>query len=280
MLETLGQYKILDRVGAGRMGELYRARDTRLGRTVAIRVLAADLVSDPERRERVLGCARAAAALSHPNIAALYEIGEDAGRLFLVHEFTAGEPLRRIIGGQPLNPRRAIDLGSQIADALADAHAEDLACGALTAGNIVVTPKGHAKVLDFGLAGATTGASGEQAGGEPGDHRHDIVSLGALLFEMLTGKPFSGTAHGVVPDELGPIVMKALGIGGDGRYESAATLAAELRAVAAVLDVRAAAAAPAAVAAVVRHAPGSSFGWIWLALLAGAIVAAVWYLRS
>src|SRR5436309_3729756 len=104
MLETLGQYKILDLIGSGRLGEVYRARDTRLGRTVAVRVLPADLAADPERRERLLGRARAAAALSHPNIVALYEIGEDTGRLFLVFEFVAGEPLRSIIGGRPLNP--------------------------------------------------------------------------------------------------------------------------------------------------------------------------------
>src|SRR5580704_7311875 len=123
MFETLGHYKILDRIGAGGMGEVYRARDTRLGRTVAIKVLTAGVATDPVRRERFLRDARAATALSHPNIAALYEIGEDQDQLFLVLEYAPGETLRETIAGRPLNPRRAIDLAVQIADALADAHA-------------------------------------------------------------------------------------------------------------------------------------------------------------
>src|SRR5215510_4760290 len=99
MFETLGQYKILDRIGAGGMGEVYRARDTRLGRTVAIKVLPADLAADSERRERLLREARATASLSHPNIAALFEIGEDQGHIFLAFEFVPGETLRTLIAG-------------------------------------------------------------------------------------------------------------------------------------------------------------------------------------
>src|SRR5258708_3735945 len=108
MFETLAHYKILDRIGAGGMGEVYRARDTRLGRTVAIKVLPAALAADEARRERLLREARAAAALSHPNIAALYEIGEDQGHVFLVFEFVPGKTLKTEIGGRPINPRRAI----------------------------------------------------------------------------------------------------------------------------------------------------------------------------
>src|SRR5438132_644136 len=113
MLENLAQYKILDRIGAGGIGEVYRARDTRLGRTVAVKVLASDVAGDPERRDRFLREARASAALSHPNIAALYEIGEDHDQRFLAFEFVPGETLKTMIGGQPLNPRRALDLGGQ-----------------------------------------------------------------------------------------------------------------------------------------------------------------------
>src|SRR2546421_12792646 len=105
MFETLGHYKILDRIGAGGMGDVYRARDTRLGRTVAIKVLPAELAGDEARRERLLREARAAASLSHPNIAALYEIGEDRGRLFLVFEFVPGKTLKTEIGGGPVHPR-------------------------------------------------------------------------------------------------------------------------------------------------------------------------------
>ncbi|PYR60040.1 MAG: hypothetical protein DMF91_13180 [Acidobacteria bacterium] len=218
MLEILGQYKILDRIGAGGMGEVYRARDTRLGRTVAIKVLPADVAADPDRRERFMREARATAALSHPNIAALYEIGEDQGQIFLVFEFVPGDTLKTVIGGRPLNPRRAIDLAVQVADALADAHAEGIVHRDIKPANIIVTPKGAAKVLDFGLATWTAGGaeretaatmlatsagttlgtvaymSPEQAIGEPVDHRTDIFSLGIVLFEMLTGRlPFTGS---------------------------------------------------------------------------------------
>jgi TolB-like protein len=217
MFETLGHYKILDRLGAGGMGEVYRARDTRLGRTVAIKVLVASVAGDPDRRARFLQEARASAALSHPNIAALYEIGEDQHQLFLVFEYVPGETLKTVIAGRPLNPRRAIDLAVQIADALAEAHGEGIVHRDIKADNIVVTPKGNAKVLDFGLAtwtasgaerehaatmidtaagtalGTVAYMSPEQALGERVDHRTDIFSLGIVIFEMLTGRlPFVG----------------------------------------------------------------------------------------
>src|SRR5256885_6971555 len=147
MIETFGQYKILARIGAGGMGEVYRARDTRHGRTVAIRVLPADLAGDHERRERLMREARASAALSHPNIAALYEVGEDQGHVFLAFEFVPGEPLSAVIGGRPLNRRRAVDLAVQIADALAEAHGAGIVHRDIKPGNIIVTPKGAAKIL-------------------------------------------------------------------------------------------------------------------------------------
>ncbi len=221
MFETLGHYKILDRIGAGGMGEVYRARDTRLGRTVAIKVLTPEVAGDPDRRARFIQEARATAALSHPNIAALYEIGEDQDQLFLVFEYVPGETLKNVVAGRPLNPRRAIDLAVQIADALADAHAEGIVHRDIKSDNIIVTPKGNAKILDFGLATWTAGGaerdhagqaatmmntaagttlgtvaymSPEQALGEQVDHRTDIFSLGVVMFEMLTGKlPFAGT---------------------------------------------------------------------------------------
>ena len=218
MFETLGHYKILDRIGAGGMGEVYRARDTRLGRTVAIKVLKAGIAGDPDRRARFLQEARATAALSHPNIATLFEIGEDQDELFLVFEYAPGETLKQTIAGRPMNPRRAVDLAVQIADALADAHAEGIVHRDIKPENIIVTPKGNAKILDFGLAtwtvsgsereqaatmmdtaaGTTLGTiaymSPEQALGEQVDHRTDIFSLGVVMFEMLTGKlPFKGT---------------------------------------------------------------------------------------
>ena len=246
MLETLGHYKILDRLGAGGLGEVYRARDTRLGRSVAIKVPDAEVQAAGDRREALLREARLATALSHPNIAALYEIGDDGGRLFLVFEFVPGEPLRRVIEGRPLNVRRAVDLATQIADALAEAHALEIVHGDLSPDTVMVTPKGNAKILDFGFVRwkkATTGRSVD--GGL--DVRADLEALGALLFEMLTGRQpaEASTTRSVgpaMPRELDTVIGKALGAYAEGGYEAAATCAAELRSIAAILDVRAASA--------------------------------------
>jgi len=324
MFETLGHYKVLDSLGAGALGEMYRARDTRLGRTVAIKVIAPAVAGDPARRERFLRDAGAAARLSHPNIAALYEIGDDQGALFLVCEFVPGDTLKTTIAGRPLNPRRAIDLAIQIADALADAHAEDVVHRDLKPDNIIVTPKGNAKILDFGLAAWTTGGgepanaapgppaanraaagtgpyvSPEQALGEQIDSRSDVFSLGAVLFEMLTGRPpFSGATPDALalqilqasapapsavnpglPRELDPIVSKALAKSLDQRFESAATMAAELRVVTAILDVRSGAAEPATAPAVMVPARRSYAGWLALLALLAALAAVGWWQRS
>jgi TolB-like protein/predicted Ser/Thr protein kinase len=323
MFETLGQYKILDRIGAGGMGEVYRARDTRLGRTVAIKVLAASVADDQERRDRFLLEARATAALSHPNISALYEIGEDQGQLFLVFEFVPGETLKTAIAGRPMNQRRALDLAIQIADALADAHAAGIVHRDIKPDNIIVTPKGNAKILDFGLATWTAGGaerehaatmmataagttlgtvaymSPEQALGETVDQRTDIFSLGIVLFEMLTGRlPFTGTTstalalqivqapapvpssvNPLVPRELDVIVAKALSKSIDQRYESAATLAAELRSVVAILDVRSSMSERAPSVSILP--PRRSYtGWTVLALLLTCAVAGAWIERD
>jgi serine/threonine protein kinase len=327
MFDALGDYNILDRIGAGGMGDVYRARDTRLGRTVAIKVLAPTLAGNPDQRGRVLADARAAAVLSHPNIAALYEIGEEEGRLFLVSEFVPGGSLTTAISGRPLNPRRAIDLAVQLADALADAHAAGIVHRDIRPGTIIVTPRGNAKILDFGLASWTAGGanrehaslemrglaagagpvlgtiaymSPEQALGEPVDHRTDVFSLGIVLFEMLTGTlPFPGpttaalalqivkapapapsAVNGAVPRELDAIASKALAKGLDQRYASAATMAAELRAVAALLDARGATSEPAAAPVAVRPARRSYAGWIVLILVLAALAAGAWWQRA
>jgi non-specific serine/threonine protein kinase len=326
MFETLGHYKILEFIGAGGMGDVYRARDTRLGRTVAIKVLGERVKDDPERRERFLREARATAALSHPNIAALYEIGEDQGQLFLAFEFVPGETLQTIIGGRALNPRRAVDFAVQIAEALDDAHAQGVVHRDIKPANILITPKDKAKILDFGLATWTGGGlerehaahvatefvtspsaalgtvaymSPEQALGEKVDHRTDIFSLGVVLFEMLTGRlPFTGatpTALGLqivqapapavstvnrsVPKELDAIVAKALAKSLDTRYESAATLSAELRSIGAILDVRSDA-APGVGPPIAAGRRRSGDRWMAWTLLAAVIGAAGWYERT
>lgn len=322
MTETLGHYRILDRIGSGGLGDVYRARDTRAGRTVAIKVVPAGIADDPVRRKRLHEDARAAAALSHPNLAALYEIGEHEGQLFLVFEFVPGQTLKAIIAGRPLNPRRAVDVAIQIADALADGHAEGIVHRDLTSENIILTPKGNAKILDFGLASWTGGGarrepdailddapgaralatasylSPEQALGEPFDQRTDIFSLGIIMFEMLTGRlPFSGSSpsalalqiaqarpqaptalNPALPGEINAIVSRALSKSLDQRYEAAATLAAELRSVAAILDVRAAASEPVSPPVVARRRGSSR--WVVIVTLLALFGAAAWWQRG
>jgi len=324
MVETLGVYRILDRIGAGGIGDVYRARDTRLGRTVAIKVVKPEIADDPGRREAFLSDARAATSLSHPSIAAVYEVGDDQGCLFLADEFVPGGTLRAAVGGRPMNPKLAIDYAVQLSDALADAHAAGAVHGDLKPDNIIVTPKGRVKILDFGLSAWTNGGaarrraaeqptaasaadaatiaylSPEQALGERGDHRTDIFSLGVMLFEMLTGRqpfasadalplkivqapaPAPSTLNANIPRELDPIVQRALAKSLEQRYESTATLAAELRAVAAILDERATAAEieAASVAAPRRSRGGVPWGLVIVLLLLAALAAGVWVERA
>lgn len=305
MIESLGHYRVLEHIGTGGMGEVYRARDTQHGRTVAIKVLPAAIANDPMRRAQFLHDAHAAAALSHPSIVTLYEVGDHAHDLFLVFDFARGETLKTAILGRPLNPRRAIDLAAQIADGLADAHAAGIVHRDIRPENIIVTDKGAAKVLDLGLAAWTTGGtarrgspyrSPEQALGGPVDERSDIFSLGAVLFEMLTGKPpFNVPTGAGTPGQSGPaaapssmnrslpaevdgIVAKALAQSVDRRYQSAATLAAELRSMAAMLDVRSDATDRVPVRA--RPRRRSAGGWLVPAAAIAALAAAAWFLYA
>jgi|SRR4051812_4785026 serine/threonine protein kinase len=275
MIEQLDHYKILERIGAGSLGEVYRARDTRLGRTVAIKVPGPELQADRERCETLARDARAASVLSHPNIAALYEISGEGAQLFLVFEFVPGEPLKRVIAGRPLNTRRAVDLAMQLADALADAHALGMVHGSLATDTIMVTPKGNAKILDFGMGRWTS----RPAAGAL-DHRTDIKALGIVLVEMLTGKPPAPGAINLgstVPTELADVVSKALELRPDGGFESAATCAADLRSVAAMLDARAAALEPPRIVRLQRDRGPRV--WIVAAIvLVVGVLAALWRL--
>ena len=284
MLESLGHYKILDRIAGSGAGEIYRARDTKLGRTVAIKVLPPDLVRTSGRRQQLLADARAAVVLSHPTIAAIYEVGEEKDLAYLVCEYVPGEPLTAIIASRSLNARRAIDFATQLADAVADAHAEGIVHRNLRPTTVTVTPKEKVKILDFGFAGWMK-RPGPPAPAQPedADFRADIVALGAILYEMLTGRqpppssvapPSSVNPH--VPKELDPIVARALAKEADGRYESAATLAAELRSVAAILDVRSGDKEPPTLVPARPERPTVAL-WLVVVLVGAAIAGLVWW---
>jgi serine/threonine protein kinase len=212
-MQTIAHYNILERLGSGALGEVYRARDLKVGRTVALMSPAPELIAG--RREQFLAQARAAVALNHPNIATLFDVVEQDGRCYLAYEFAAGPSLRDEMGGRSVNLRRAVELGAQIADALSEGHSRGLVHGDLRPENIVVTPKGSAKILNFGLTTWTTGGqaratattpdgigtdpqnvapylSPEQALGGAIDERSDLFSFGTVLHEMLTGRsPFA-----------------------------------------------------------------------------------------
>ena len=272
MLKQLGHYNLLERVGAGGLGTAFRARDTVVGRTVLVKNAAERVGSDPLARTRFLKDARAAATVSHPNVATLFEVVDRPGQLFLVFEFVPGETLDQACG-RPLDIRRALDLGIQLAEALGAAHAHGVLHLDVRPANIKVSRRGHAKLLDTGLSAWTTGAragrtagsaddrgaedradryqSPEQRRGDPPDHRSDLFSLGVILFEMLTGRtPSDGASPGratlmrpsavndAVPAEFDAIVERAMAERVEDRYQSAVSLAAELRSLAAILDVR------------------------------------------
>ncbi len=214
----LGPYEIVSQIGAGGMGEVYRARDSRLGRDVAIKVLATEYAADPERLRRFEQEARAASSLNHPNILSIFDIGTHQGSPFLVMELLAGESLAELLKSGPPPASTALDFALQIARGLAAAHERGIVHRDLKPGNLFVTADGRVKILDFGLAkhlpadgaaalteaptqdggdatkaGILLGTVGymspEQARGERADDRSDIFSFGCVLYEMLAGRP-------------------------------------------------------------------------------------------
>jgi serine/threonine protein kinase/tetratricopeptide (TPR) repeat protein len=212
----LGPYEIVAPIGAGGMGEVYRARDTRLGRDVAIKVLPAELARDSERVKRFEKEARATGSLNHPNILAIHDVGLHEGSPYLVEELLEGQTLRGALRSGPLPARRAVEVAVQVAQGLAAAHGKGIVHRDLKPENLFITSEGHVKILDFGLAkltevaaaageeqeaetmvkstelGAVLGTVGymapEQVRGMPCDHRADIFALGCVLYEMLSGR--------------------------------------------------------------------------------------------
>src|SRR5437667_4984935 len=229
---TIAQYTIVSKIGEGGMGEVWRARDTKLGRDVAIKVLPAAFSENSERLRRFEQEAQAAGALNHPNILVIFHIGIHEGAPYIVSELLEGETLRERLAGAALPQRKAIDYALQIARGLAAAHEKGIVHRDLKPENIFVTRDGRVKILDFGLAKLTEPADGqpqtdrptrridtdtdmvmgtvgymspEQVRGRPVDHRADIFSFGAILYEMLTGRR---AFHGESPAETMSAILR------------------------------------------------------------------------
>jgi eukaryotic-like serine/threonine-protein kinase len=259
-----GRYRIQTAVGEGGMAKVFRAQDDVLGRTVAVKVLAPEFARDGQFVQRFRREAQSAAALNHPNVVSVFDTGSDGPVHYIVMEFVEGRTLRDVLAGDGrLHPRRAAEIGESVCRALASAHKQGLVHRDVKPGNVMLTPSGEVKVMDFGIARVITGEaltqtatvlgtasyfSPEQAKGEPVDARSDVYSAGCVLYEMLTGRPpFSGDSPVSIaykhvredpelPSRLNPdvspgldaVVMKAMAKNPANRYQTATEMADDL----------------------------------------------------
>src|SRR5436190_4014561 len=254
---TVSHYRVFEKLGGGGMGIVYRAEDLVLRRSVALKFLPQDLTKDKRSLERFLREARAAAALNHPNICTVYEIGEHDEQQFIVMELLEGRTLKYHIGSRPLPKQETVDLAIQIVDALEAAHSKGIIHRDIKPANIFVSPRGHAKILDFGLAkmgspiahaadsptlssAATQGGmvlgtaaymAPEQARGEMVDHRADLWALGLVLYEMATGtQPMAAVRLRVEQSpNLERIISKCLEADRELRYQHASDIRTDLQ---------------------------------------------------
>jgi serine/threonine-protein kinase len=252
---TVAQYTLLERLEPEGPGDLYRARDTRLGRTVAVRIMPPEFLPDRKARLALIDRAKALVALSHHNVTALFDVGEHQERVYLAFEYLVGQSLRAEMAGRHMQVRRALEVAIQIADAVADAHAAGFVHGGLSPDTIVITAKGHAKIPAFELASRggfelengvlrlSDYGSPEEAAGEGADERSDVFSIGSILYEMLaTRKPVHrgsappSVANSRVPAHVDAVVLRAVAPNPGARMQTAVELASELRAALAALD--------------------------------------------
>lgn len=262
--QTISHYKILEKIGKGGMGEVYKAEDTKLKRIVALKFIKPQALENEEIKMRFVREAQAAAALDHPNICTIYEIDEAEGQTFISMAYIGGQSLKEKIKLAPLKVDEVQDIAVQVADGLQAAHEKGITHRDIKSANIMISEKGQAKIMDFGIAklaerteitktatimGTVAYMSPEQSMGEAVDHRTDIWSFGVMLYEMLTGKlPFKGefdqvVLHSVLYDEPEPvtglrsgiplglegIVVKCLEKKASERYQTIADLQADLR---------------------------------------------------